>query len=157
MLGLEPRVDVDVRAVEGAYLRRVSLAHPDLVGGAEESEREMARLNDAKRELLDVERRAGLVVKRLERSLGEAKADAKASGGLPDGFLMEMMEVREAIEVEVEREGAAAVARWRAWGVERRGAYLTEVSERIAAGDAAGARVAMNAWRYIERLLEQVG
>ncbi len=167
ILGMPRRFGVGADEVERAYLSRVAGAHPDVVGGDDESARRMAELNEAKRALLDDERRANVLL----ASLGGASADADKT--LPPGFLMEMMDVRERMDAEVgavpaqSQERAAGVARWRGWGRERRAEAIGEVRalfERAASASGAERsgvlreiRVQLNAWRYIERLLEQVG
>ncbi|MFZ9881011.1 MAG: iron-sulfur cluster co-chaperone HscB C-terminal domain-containing protein, partial [Phycisphaerales bacterium] len=94
LLGLERRFDLDARALRAAWMRRIATAHPDAEGGAAEA----ARLNAAQRELADPLSRAGLLLR-----LGGAPATDERE--LPAGFLVEMMELREAAD---EAEGDAA-------------------------------------------------
>ena len=90
VLGLSPRFDIERAQVQQAYLRAVSAAHPDLAGG--ESGARVTAINAARQALEDPEQRAALVLARL----GGPGKDRDRS--LPDGFLMAMMEAREALE-----------------------------------------------------------
>jgi curved DNA-binding protein CbpA len=150
VLGLPPQLELSASDVEAAYLKRAALAHPDIAGGEGESARAMARLNDAKRTLLDLEKRAQTILARL----GGPSADADRA--LPEGFLMEMMETREAMESEIAADPDAA-GRWRQWGLAKRREHAAEVAACLQRGELKAARVALNAWRYVERLIEQVG
>jgi DnaJ-domain-containing protein 1 len=153
-LGLPAAFDVDPAALRRAFLERSKSLHPDREGDAAMA----AALNAAKATLEDPEKRAEAL---LSLWGGPAKGTDR---GLPDGFLMEMMEVREAIEGV--RGDRAAVARWVNWGEERRGAHAARVGELFAraagapvperAALLAAVRRELNAWRYIERMVEQV-
>ncbi len=164
LLGLEPTFHLNSGALQRAYLRRIATLHPDHGGGEEpgsefgsEAGPDSAALNRARRELEDPERRANAVLAALG---GPAKEQDKS---LPDGFLMEIMETREAVEAastEAER------ARWRAWAAERRAEYservgvmfeeATSAEQSERSGRLAAIRRELNAWRYIERLIEQL-
>lgn len=165
VLGLPARFDLQELEIDAAYLARAAVYHPDLVGDAEEAGRAMARLNDAKRALLDAERRA---VALLERLGGPGQSADKS---LPPGFLMDMMEHRTAMEEELSQADpqarGTAQRKWESWGQERRREEIARVGELFAsleASDDAAARASavasirtrLNAWRYVERLLEQV-
>jgi hypothetical protein len=123
----------------------------------------MARLNDAKATLSDAEKRAGMLLARL----GGPRADQDKS--LPPGFLMEIMEDRQAMEEELVAGDAEARhearAKWEAWGRSRRAAEIEAIQrlfeslpDESGARDAAfkSIRTRLNAWRYIERLIEQI-
>jgi DnaJ-domain-containing protein 1 len=146
--------DIDRAAVERAFLARVAKLHPDLVGDDDELAVQAAALNRAKKTLLDDERRADALLTLLG---GPGKEEDKS---LPPGFLMEIMETREAIEAAVASGDAAERARWRQWAQHQRGTYRETVATLFAQGTHAATRGAirtqLNAWRYIERLIEQV-
>lgn len=121
----------------------------------------MAALNQARRILSDPERRADALLMRLG---GPPKERER---GLPDGFLVEFMEVREAVESAIgatdEGERSAARRKWESWGEERRRRAIEEVAsvfERLEGPPSPEPlrqiRIRLNAWRYIERLLEQL-
>ena len=160
-LGLTPTFDLDPAQVERAYLARVASAHPDLgLGSDAQSDDaqadEAARLNDARRSLLDPESRASTLLRHFGYT-GEDKS-------LPDGFLMEIMEVRMEFEQALMDEDAEQIAQWRRWADERRKEWIETIAalfrEHSASGDQALlARIkqSLNAWRYIERMIEQGG
>lgn len=157
-LGLPARYDLEPRAIERAYLERAARLHPDLVGGDEDAAaRAAAELNRAKRTLEHHERRA---IALLEKLGGPSAAQDRS---LPDGFLIEMLERREQIESALASSDRAQVQRWEAWAADERARYRRRVGEMF---DSLGEtpepealraiRVQLNAWRYIERLIEQL-
>lgn len=165
-LGLPARFDLDRGAIEAAYLSRAAAAHPDH-GGTEAADVEgaIARLNAARGTLLDAEKRARALVARL--SVGEAVGVRGVAGedrALPPGFLETMMEARERMEAERGQPGSAE--RWEGWAEERRAGHVKEVGRLLGeagakpAGGRSGALAAvrreLNAWRYVERMLEQI-
>jgi len=156
-LGLEPRFDLDRGEIDRAFGVRAATLHPDLADPdrADEATRASARLNDARATLADPERRAIALLTLLG---GPAAGDDRS---LPDGFLMEMMDVRQRAEDEcVTPEGHA---RWRVWAGDRRGERMDEVRALFSgladppdAAALAEIRRALNAWRYVERMIEQL-
>lgn len=158
-LGLARRFDLDGRDIRAAWLRRAAELHPDRRPGADDAEvaRSAAILNDAARTLEDPERRADALLVLLG---GPAREAEKA---LPPEFLTEVMAVREALEEAVASGDAARIAAHEAWGEARRAAIIDEVRAAFdALADPPGRdalraiRVRLNAWRYIERMLEQI-
>lgn len=162
VLGLAPGFAIDSSALERAYLKAQSKWHPDRFSDPDEraeAERHAAAINDAHRVLSDPERRAGHLLTILG---GPAKEDDKA---LPDGFLMEMLEVREAMESDLASGDESKRATWQAWASERRAGFLQRVEALFErAGDSdedapsllTQVRIELNAWRYIERMIEQL-
>ncbi len=155
-LGLDPRFGLTDAQIEHAYLARIASAHPDR-DADNRALGDAAALNEARKILLDPERRAGALLKRL------GGPDAAEDKSLPDGFLMEIMETRARIEQELADDPSEQTrAEWEAWAEQQRGAYARRVSDlfdRAAGGDtdALGeVRTQLNAWRYIERLIEQL-
>ncbi len=165
-LALPPRFDLEPDAIRRAYLARAAQLHPDLQGQPPESgsvdsesdvEASSARLNEARRVLEDPESRANALLARL------GGPDARADRSLPPGFLMEIMELRERVESMLGggAPGDRAACLAEAEGL-RRG-YIEDVRSRFASlGEPASAaalgaiRTELNAWRYIERLIEQL-
>lgn len=155
-LGMRPGFEVDEDEIERAVLTRLAEVHPD-VSGDDRAAIESARINAARHALIDPERRAWTLLRRLTG--GAAMQDRS----LPEGFLPEIMEVREAIEAATASHDEAEVSRWRSWAAARREEHIARVGEMFRQmGDSPppDAVVAMvrelNAWRYIERLLEQI-
>jgi len=148
LLGLPRRFDLEPADVERAYLARAASLHPDLVAG-DDPTRDSARLNDARRTLLDPEARA--------RSL----VGGQTGKDLPEGFLEEVMMTRMEVEAELAHGGPEARARWQDWADQRRAERLGRLSELLGTGEpgpeaCAEARVELNALRYVERLIEQL-
>ncbi|MDP1663057.1 MAG: iron-sulfur cluster co-chaperone HscB C-terminal domain-containing protein [Phycisphaerales bacterium] len=157
LLGLEARFDLTPERVRAAYLARAGAVHPDAVPGGEDGA--AAALNAAKTAVSDPETRANLLLARL----GGASSDV--SRALPDGFLMKMMEAREGMEEAASRRDGAAIERWRGWAERERDGHIARVGALLEAarlGKPTGVglsevRQELNAWRYIERMLEQIG
>lgn len=161
-LGLPRRFALEARAVQSAYLRRLGGLHPDREPNPlkrEEAAREAALVNEARRVLLDDEARANALL----TLLGGVPEDAVKA--LPEGFLMEMMEVREDMEQALTSHDPEEAARVEAWAREQRSAYFTRLEPLwdAAAGSDASAlharctiRRELNALRYIERMIEQI-
>lgn len=160
-LGLTPSFDLTPARIEGAYLQRAAASHPDLAGNSEDSGADSAALNHAKAILLDPESRAHALLARLE---GDHPPDERARKALPDGFLMEIMTIRQDIEADLAGPDAEAKrTEWEAWGERRREESIGLVAELFEqAGEdpdperLRSIRTQLNAWRYVERLLEQL-
>lgn len=161
ILGLEPRFGLAEDQIERAYLTRIASAHPDRADDAPDLGRS-ADLNEARRTLLNPERRAAALLARL------GGPDAAEDKSLPDGFLMEIMETRNEIEQELADDPSPRTrAKWQARAEQQRRQYADRVSalfDRAAPEpgndpDPAALReirTMLNAWRYIERLIEQL-
>jgi hypothetical protein len=158
LLGLEARFDLTVGEVRAAYLARVA------GGGAGESGRGgeedgSAALNAAKMAIGDPESRANLLLARLGGPSKEVNRE------LPDGFLMKVMEAREELEAAASRRDSMEIEKWRKWAEGERDGHIARVAGLFAdvrAGKLTGAgltavRKELNAWRYVERMLEQIG
>lgn len=153
VLGLAPSFDLEPGLIRTRYLGEMARIHPDLTRGDDEAARRAARLNQARGVLEDPEARGGALLRRL----GGAEKDADKA--LPAGFLMDMMQTREAIE----ESGPADRPRWLAWAAKERDGYIARLSFQFksAISDPSPERLGairreLNAWRYIERLIEQV-
>ena len=149
--------DLDAAAVERAYLGRLRLAHPDAGGLGDAGGVDAAGLNQARVALLDGEQRANALLKALG---GPAASTCK---DLPDGFLMEMMTRREEIEEQIAQGGSASRTNWESWARDERTQYtesaaalFSELGETPDPVKLTQTRILLNAWRYIERLIEQL-
>lgn len=156
-LGLPATFELDPAQVDRAYLARVAALHPDLAGDDAEVQARSAALNQARDALRDPERRAGALLRRLG---GPDKSQDKS---LPDGFLVEMLEVRELIEEATRSKDPAELERWQRWAAERRAGHIARVAALFREAGPAPAEAArrairreLNAWRYAERLIEQL-
>ncbi|MFG0259012.1 MAG: iron-sulfur cluster co-chaperone HscB C-terminal domain-containing protein [Phycisphaerales bacterium JB041] len=159
-LGLEPCFDLDEADIQRAYLARAAACHPDLVGADPERAADAARLsaalNRARAVLADPEDRAHALLERLGGGTGDQRE-------LPEGFLMEMMETRMEVEAAAESGDAAELHRWREWArtersryIERLGGMFADLGAPPAPDAVQEIRRELNAWRYIERMLEQI-
>jgi len=160
---LAPRFDLDPATLQRAYLARSAAAHPDLTADPAAPDL-AAALNHARQTLEDPESRA----EALLAALGGPGREADRS--LPDGFLAQIMAVREELEEAVAAKDEAASSRLGDWANERRKHHIGAVGEAFAAltcppppptptpptGDLRAIRRELNAWRYIERMLEQL-
>lgn len=163
ILGLSPRFDLDEVALRRAYLARVSAIHPDLAGaedaqasGHTDGQAASAELNHAREILANPETRASALLDILG---GPSKESDKS---LPPGFLMDIMETREAIETSLAGNQAERT-RWLAWGTQQRESFTAQVRDQFTAAASSPTpdalrqiRTTLNAWRYIERLIEQL-
>ena len=156
ILGLQPAFDLDQAAVERAFLRQAARLHPDHAPDmSQDDDSAIAALNAARDQLLDPERRAGILLDLLG---GPAPSADKS---LPDGFLLEMLETRQAMEDELRADQHDARARWRTWALVRRADFCRALVELFAKAPGNPAVLAtirreLNAWRYIERMIEQL-
>lgn len=158
VLGLPERFDLSRELIESAWMRAAAKAHPDRVGdGAAGSLRTIAEVNASHAVLTEPERRAEalLVLK------GGAARDQDKS--LPDGFLMEIFQTRQALEEAVASGETSRIEEFDRWAQEQREGYLETVGRAFAElGEPAESsrlesiRRTLNAWRYIERMIEQV-
>jgi hypothetical protein len=168
VLGLPRRFGLCPGDVQRAYLNKVMQAHPDAVGAEmlddlDDASSLAANLNRAKATLESDEARANLLLALLG---GPGK---EADKSLPDGFLMEIMEIREQVDDALASKGpsqATERAKWKQWALAQRTEYAKTASEMfqrlesavdpVASVVARDLRRHLNAWRYIERMLEQL-
>jgi len=154
VLGMEATFDLDAEALRRAWLKKSLEAHPDRAGSDDAARELAARLNEAKRTLEDEESRADALLVRL----GGPPKEAEKS--LPDGFLMEIMELREGLETAQMAGDSEALAPHRERAQRERAARVDRVRELFSSeldeSTLRAIRVELNAWRYLERMLEQI-
>lgn len=159
ILGLSPSFSISPADIQRAYLARLSAAHPDITASPTTDSLDPATLNTARDTLLDDESRANLI---LDLIAGPPPSNHT----LPDGYLMEMMELRTQIEEELQENPAEARPRWQSWADDRAKETVTEITALFNSLDAAQSdnaediklqiRTHLNAWRYTNRLIEQL-
>ena len=162
ILGLKPSFSITPTQIQHAYLQKLSTTHPDLGPTSGHTQLDPAALNQARDTLQSDEARANLMLHLLN---GPSPTDKS----LPDNFLMEMMQLRTQIEEELapqSEDASEARARWQSWANDERTntiATITTLFESLPAADASSAsdiklqiRTRLNAWRYTERLIEQL-
>lgn len=157
LLGVPARFDLPEGLVQRAWLAQAARLHPDRAGAAPDAAAAIARLNEAKRILDNPEERANALLARLG---GPAKEEDQS---LPDGFLAEMLGRREEIEAAIASGDPGARRQWDEWAARERAGYIDEMARLFReAGPSPSPeslraiRVKLNAWRYIERLIEQL-
>lgn len=150
-LGLPARFRLDAQELRKAWMRRVSQVHPDALGSSAEG----TYANDAFRQLSDPISRAHAML----RHRGAPAADERA---MPDGFLLEMMDLRE--QADAARGDADAVASLRAEAVRRRDDAIERIASVFDSAAAApfatestqAVLVELNVVRAFDRMLEQL-
>jgi molecular chaperone HscB len=161
-LGVEPRFDLDLRAIEQRHRDLSRALHPDRYAGAPAAERRMAlgraiEVNEAWRVLRDPIRRAEALLARSGVPAPEGPADAKPSPAL----LMEMMESREELSEAAKRRDRALVIGLGDAMRARERAALSAVAAGLdgAGGDAKriqGVLPLLGELRYYRRFLDEV-
>lgn len=157
-LSLPPRFDLTATQIRSAFLRKIAAAHPDAVGDNSDTLDASANFADARRVLDDPEQRAAALLARL----GGPSKDQDRS--LPPGFLAEMMDIREEIESAIHSNDSKSREHWHTWAKQQRQDHINTAAAAFAAlppppiapALLANIRTQLNAWRYIERLLEQI-
>ena len=153
-LGLEPRFNLDPAELERRVLELSSRWHPDRftdpLEQADAAER-IAAVNHAHRTLRDPATRAAALLDRQGHVTGDEKA-------LPPDLLMEVMEVREAMEEATADRDEAELARLRRWAEDQREQRLAAIARLFDREpvDAPAVREQLNALRYATRMLEQM-
>lgn len=157
-LGVAAEFVIDEDALRRRWLSLAAKLHPDVAADSEEAGRDLARVSAAYGVIANPESRADALLVRLG---GPSREDCR---DLPAGFLMEMMAVREELEEAVAEGDEAAIARLRVWAAQQRARFIEEMKGAFAGlGESAsaeklrGIRERLNAWRYIERMIEQAG
>ncbi len=155
-LGLPRRFDLDDPSIRRAYLAKVAGTHPDLAAGAS-AQGDSAELNRSRDTLLNPELRADALLRLLG---GPSKESDKS---LPPAFLSHIMETREAIETAKESGDSGEISTWTDWADAERARYIADVGALFVAlpnppppQTLRIIRQKLNAWRYIERLIEQL-
>lgn len=140
--------------IDGAYFTKVEALHPDAqVGRATDGdvgseEANLAVLNQARSTLADPQKRAEALLAVLSPEA------ARAEIHLAPAFLMEIMEVREAVDAAAESGDAAERARWQQWGKDQRQELIQSVTQAFVEQEFRHVRSLLNQWRYVERLME---
>lgn len=158
LLGLDKRFDLDLREAERAHRELSRALHPDKFAGGTPAERRAAldraaQVNEAWRTLREPVKRAEALLRLAGVAVGETH-EPKASGA----FLMEIMELREALsEARAARdhERVASLARDVR---EKREAASRALSEALSAeaADPARALPRLGELRFYQRFLDEV-
>ena len=117
ILGLNREFEIDPVALKRAWLSRTAGLHPDRPDAPPDATRRLSELNDARRILENPELRASALMSTLNEPPGQRDQ-------LPGGFLMEMLEIREALEAAQQAGDAAEVQRLREWAQGQRALHI---------------------------------
>lgn len=157
LFGLSPAFGLDGEALEKAYRDIQSRVHPDRFAHAGDAERRASlqwttRVNEAYRTLKSPVQRA----KHLLELQGVDVA-FETDTRMPPEFLMQQLELREALEGAVGRKDAAALDALRADLRESKRSLDRQIAEAIdAARDYAGAAELVRKLMFLDRLDEEV-
>lgn len=153
LFGLEPAFAVDARALEHAYREIQSRVHPDRFAHAGDAERRASlqwttRVNEAYRTLKDPVQRAKHLL-----DLQGVDVAFETNTSMPGEFLMQQMELREALEAAVEKKDAARLEGLRKDLVRARRVLETQIGEAIdARHDYAGAAELVRKLMFLGKL-----
>lgn len=162
VLGLPRRFRLDAEELERRFVSLSSEHHPDRhtdpLDQADAADKS-SEIGHAYRVLADPEQRADAL---LTLRGGPAK---ESDSSLPQDLLMEVMEVREALEEAVEEQDEAELERLRGWAERERSERLKKIGDLLEQGDPDAAlddatgkriRLELNALRYALRMLDQM-
>lgn len=152
LLGLAPRFDLDLAELERSYHEQSKLVHPDRFATAPAAERVVAlararALNDAYQLLRKPTSRAEHLLARAGQAIGDREQ-------LEPAFLMEILELREALAEATARAELPEVARLQGEMAARRKALLAELVTTATASAWPQAKRVLIALRYVDRYLE---
>jgi molecular chaperone HscB len=155
-LGVPRDFDVDLAVVEKTHRELSRALHPDRFVGAGASERRAAlgkavEVNEAWRVVRDPIRRAEALLKLAGVAVGEGnepKADPE--------FLMEMLELREALAEARQARDLPSVRRMAQVIESRAAAVERQLAEGFAQGDPAPLVARVGELRFFRRFLEEV-
>jgi hypothetical protein len=151
VLGLRPEYRISAQELRRRWLQMAAKSHPDAAGSLTTG----TCVNDAFRVLSDPILRANLLLQRFRAPAGDERA-------MPQGFLLDMVELRERAD---ELQGdPPRLAELRAEADRRREEAIEGIartfdgvqSERITTEDAQAVRVLLNVVRAFDRMLEQL-
>ncbi len=157
LLGMEKRFDLDESDMHRRFLLASAEVHPDRSTDPEEQlelARQSARLNQAYQTLKQPESRAAALLQAIGNPTIAQHND------LPDGFLQQMLLIREDMEEAQSSQNQTKLDKLDRWAKTERKQYLDRVAELFNHMDADGTtheiRLQLNALRYIDRMIEQL-
>lgn len=153
LLGLTPSYEIDLSALEKAFFERSKQLHPDRYATAPAAERVAAlskarALNDAYQILKKPVPRAEYLLERAGVTIGDNER-------LDPTFLMEILELREALSEARHAGKTAEVERMQTEMATRRTAVLTQLPALFAANDLSAIKTQLIVLRYLDRYLEE--
>lgn len=193
ILNLPQQYEISPAEIKQATLKLLAVNHPDRVtdpADRDKAELVSAQINKASRILLDDESRANQL---LTLSGGPDKDQDKS---LPEGFLIEIMEIRQDMETALTSDNPEEKQKYQSWAKQKSSQYKSKIQQlfknlsEIKTTNTATAtntakpadtdtltqepaqtheqtneqaheiltaiRLELNAWRYIQRMIEQL-
>jgi len=161
ILQLPQRYDLDPNAIQQAGLRAMATHHPDRFTDPVQraaAESKSAQINRAMRLLSNDESRANILLKLL------GGPDKEQDQSLPDDFLMDMLETRQNMEQALASQDEEELKSCETWAEQQRTEYRSQIanlfnqiiSKKTNDDQRTQIRTLLNAWRYIERMIEQL-
>ena len=153
---LPARFDVDTDALDRAYRDVQSQVHPDRFVNAGDTEKRVAmqwatRANEAYQTLRHPQKRAQYLCE-----LNGVDLQTESNTAMPAGFLMEQMELREALDDARDARDAGALDAIDARVRGERKARLAAVGRQLDAADYAGAAQGVRALMFLDRFNDDV-
>lgn len=159
ILGIPRGFRVDQKLLEARYRELTRLLHPDRHAASGPAARRLAlektiQVNDAFRILKDPIRRAAWLLR--EQGIDLDEEGTAATKHLPPGFLLEVMDRREAFDDARAAKDAAAVEKLREAVRAERDATLQELGAAFDRDDSQEAASRLSVLRYQDRFLGEV-
>lgn len=155
VLGVPERFDLTIEELEERYRERSRVVHPDRFASASAAER--VKAISAATELNEAFRTLKQPVARAEHLLALRGTHIADNEPVAQGFLMEILELREALQAAMRAGQTAKVSEMEAEMRARHEAALSAVAEHFAGdGDLAAIKRELVALRYFQRFLDEI-
>lgn len=153
---LPPRFDLDMDALDSAYREVQGRVHPDRFVNAGDTEKRVAmqwatRANEAYQTLRNPQKRAQYLCE-----LNGVDIGAESNTAMPVDFLMQQMELREALADARAAKDAAALDALDAQVRGERKAQLAQVGRLLDAGDYAQAAQGVRALMFLDKFGDEL-
>jgi molecular chaperone HscB len=154
---LPARFDIDMAALDSAYREVQGRVHPDRFVNASDAEKRVAmqwatRANEAYQTLRNPQKRAQYLCE-----INGVDLQTESNTAMPMDFLMEQMELREALDDARATKDAAALDAIDARLRGERKSRLVQVGQLLDLGDYAQAAQGVRALMFLERFGDDVG
>jgi molecular chaperone HscB len=153
---LPVKFDIDMNALDSAYREVQGRVHPDRFVNATDAEKRVAmqwatRANEAYQTLRHPQKRAQYLCE-----LNGVDLQTESNTAMPADFLMEQMELREALDEARDAKDPAALDELDARVRGERKARLGQVGKLLDAGDYHGAAQGVRALMFLDRFNDDV-
>ena len=153
---LPAKFDIDMNALDSAYREIQGRVHPDRFVGATDAEKRVAmqwatRANEAYQTLRNPQKRAQYLCE-----INGVDLQTESNTAMPTDFLMEQMELREALDDARDAKDPAALDELDARVRADRKAQLVGVGKLLDAGDYSQAAQGVRALMFLDRFNDDV-